>query len=185
MLFRLIATAALAAAVLAACTSLPSGKVEDVIEARATVTAVDAGKREVSLKEPDGTELQIIVTDAVRNFDQIKPGDEVVVRYTEAVAWQVKPASKGTPGVSTDSTTTVATPGEKPAADVKDSITLTATITAIDIAKGTATITGPGGESTTVKARDPANLKKVKVGDLVDITYSEAVAISVQPVAKK
>ena len=185
MLLRMIAITALAATALGACTTLPSGKMEDVIEARATVTAVNPARREVSLKEPDGTELVIGVTEAVRNFDQIKPGDEVVVSYTEAVAWQVKPASKGAPGVSTDSTTTVAKPGEKPSADVKDSITLTATITAIDIAKGTATITGPGGDSTTVKARDLANLKKVKVGDLVDITYSEAVAISVQPVTKK
>jgi hypothetical protein len=41
------------------------------------------------------------------------------------------------------------------------------------------TLTGPGGGSQTIKARDPANLKKVQVGDLVDITYTEAVAISV------
>ena len=58
------------------------------------------------------------------------------------------------------------------------------TITAIDLAKGTFTLTGPGGRSQTLKARDIANLRKVKVGDLVDITYSEAVAVSVQPVAK-
>ena len=30
-----------------------------------------------------------------------------------------------------------------------------------------------------------ANLKKVKVGDLVDITYTEAVALKVEPAAKK
>jgi len=36
-----------------------------------------------------------------------------------------------------------------------------------------------------MSARDPANLKKVQVGDLVDMTYSEALAIAVRPVNKK
>ncbi len=186
MSLRLITAAVLAAALLPACKSpMPSGKMEDVVEARATVTAVDAATRQVSLKEADGTELDVIVTDAVKNFDQIKPGDEVVVSYTEAVAWQVKPAGQGAPGVSSNTSTSVAEPGQKPYADVKDSITVTATITAIDLAKGTATITGPNGRAETVKARDPANLKKVKVGDLVDITYSEAVALAVRPATEK
>lgn len=186
MSLRLIATAALTAVLLSACkTNMPSGKMEDVVEARATVTAVDTANRQVSMKETNGTELTITVTDAVKNLDQIKVGDEVVVSYTEAIAWQVKPASQGAPGVSSDSSASVAKPGEKPYADVKDSVTVTATITAIDLANGTATITGPGGNSQTVKARDPANLKKVKVGDLVDITYTEAAAVAVRPVEKK
>jgi len=48
----------------------------------------------------------------------------------------------------------------------------------------TATVIRPG-EFAHDKARDPAKLKKVQVGDLVDITYSEALAIAVRPVNKK
>ena len=80
---------------------------------------------------------------------------------------------------------TRAQPGEKPAGRVGSSVTVTATITAIDMANDTVTITGPGGQSRTIKARNPANLRKVKVGDPVDITYSEALAVSVRPVSKK
>lgn len=53
------------------------------------------------------------------------------------------------------------------------------------LANGIVTLTGPEGNSRTIKARDPANLKKVQVRDLVDITYSEAQAVAVRPVNKK
>jgi len=51
----------------------------------------------------------------------------------------------------------------------------------VDLPNGTVTLTGPRGNSQTVKATNMANLRKVQVGDLVDITYSEALAVSVEP----
>ena len=63
-------------------------------------------------------------------------------------------------------------------------VTFTATIEAIDLAKGTVTLKGPQGNSQTIKARNPENLKKAKVGDLLDITYTETVAIKVEPAPK-
>jgi hypothetical protein len=63
--------------------------------------------------------------------------------------------------------------------------TVTTTITGIDKQNGTVTLTGPDGESVTVKVQNPANLERVTTGDLVDITYKEAVAISVERVAKQ
>lgn len=45
-------------------------------------------------------------------------------------------------------------------------------------------IHGPQGKAHTFKARDPGNLKKVKVGDLVDLTYTQALAIAVRPATK-
>ena len=168
-----------------AATHKPSGRMEDVVEARATVTAVDLPQRVVTLRDERGDELVVEATDEVRNLDQVKVGDEVVVSYTEAVAWQVKRAREGAPGVSTEEAVTRAKPGDKPGGRVGQSVTVTATITAIDMANDTVTLTGPGGRSQTIKARDPANLRKVQVGDLVDITYTEAVAIAVRPVGKK
>jgi hypothetical protein len=41
-------------------------------------------------------------------------------------------------------------------------------------ARGTVTLTGPQGRSKTLKAHRPADLEKIRVGDLVGITYSEA-----------
>jgi len=112
----------------------------------------------------------------------VKAGDEVVVAYTRALVWQVKPAGEGTPGITVDDGVTHADSGEKPATTAASSVTVTATITAINLAAGTVTLTEPGGNSRVITARDPANLRKVNVGDLVDITISEALAVSVKPV---
>jgi hypothetical protein len=166
-------------------TEKPSGRMEDVVEARATVTAIDLPNRLVTLRGETGRDFVVQVSDAVRNLNQVNVGDEVLVSYTEALAWQVKPADKGAPGVSVQDDMTRAEPGAKPGGRVGSTITVTTTITAIDLANGTVTLTGPGGNARTIKARDPANLKKVKVGDLVDISYTEALAVSVRPVAKK
>ena len=173
-------------ALLAGCaTQKPSGRMEDVREARATVTAIDRPQRLVTLKDAQGREMVVQVSDRVKRLDEVNVGDQLLVSYTEALAWQVKPASKGAPGVSAQDSVTRAKPDESPGGTVGRTTTVTATITAIDLANGTVTLTGPGGGSQTIKARDPANLKKVQVGDLVDIVYTEAVAISVRPVDKK
>jgi len=63
-------------------------------------------------------------------------------------------------------------------------ITITATITAFDVVRGTVTLTGPQGRSRTFKAQRPADLERIRAGDLADITYSEALALSARPVVK-
>ena len=87
--------------------------------------------------------------------------------------------------MSSQASVETAQPGQRPGGQVGSSVTLTTTITAIDLANGTVTLTGPQGNSRTIKAANPDNLRKVQVGDLVEITYSEALAVSVTPVAKK
>jgi hypothetical protein len=166
-------------------TQKPSGRMQDVTEARATVTAIDLPQRLVTLKDKQGRETVVEVSDRVKRLNEVQVGDQVVVSYTEAIAWQVKPAGQGTPGVTTQESVSRAKASEAPAGTVGRTVTVTTTITAIDLANGTVTLTGPGGRSETIKARDPANLKKVKVGDLVDITYTEAVAVAIQRVDKK
>ena len=61
---------------------------------------------------------------------------------------------------------------------------MTAIITAIDKQKSTMTLKGPEGKLVNVQVQDPANLEKVKVGDELMITYTEALAISVEHVKK-
>jgi hypothetical protein len=171
---------------LAGCAAAPkpAGRMEDSIESRATVTEVDLPGRLVTLTDDKGQELVVVVPDTVQDLEKVKPGDEVVVSYTTALAWQVKRAGEGAPGVSQQAGFTTTHPGDKPGATVGRSVTMTATITGIHLANGTVTLTGPEGRTRTVKVREPADLRKVQVGDLVDITYSEAVAIAVRPVAE-
>ncbi len=169
---------------LGACAAVqkPSGAMQETVEAKARVVAIDKAARVVTLQgEESGDWWVIEAGPEVRNLDQVDVGDMVTVRYTEAVAWQVKQASQGAPGVVEAAGVERAQPGEKPSGLVGREVTVTTTVTAVDLPNGTVTLTGPRGHSQTVKAANMSNLRKVQVGDLVDITYSEALAVAVEP----
>jgi hypothetical protein len=59
-------------------------------------------------------------------------------------------------------------------------MTITATISAIDPATPSITFTGPNGYKYTSKVQDPAALATVKVGDKVDIVWTEAMLVSLE-----
>ena len=163
----------------------PSGREQTVIEVRAVVIGVDQKHRLLALEGDNGGRTVLPVAEEFRDFERARVGDQVVVSYTEAIAWQVKPADQGTPGVSARETFSNPRPGEAPGGSIERALTVTATITALDVARGTVTLTGPQGTSHAFKAHRPADLEKVRAGDLVDITYSEALVVGVRPEAKK
>jgi Cu/Ag efflux protein CusF len=165
----------------AAAAAPVSGTVgEELVSATATVKAIDLETRRVTLQRPDGSLIKFRVSDEVRNLPQVKVGDEVTVTFYESLAYEVRRPGEATPGVAVGEGVGRAAPGERPAAAGVRVTTLTATIDAIDKAAGTVTLRAPEGETTTIKARNPQNLERVAVGDLVEITYTEGVAISVE-----
>jgi hypothetical protein len=151
------------------------------VRVRGTVEAVDKERGTVTLKGPQGRTVTLEVKDKAK-LDAISAGDPVVANYVEAVA--VRLSKQGAPGVTTQETRLSSKPGETPAGGVGREVTVTATVTAIDKKANTVTIKGPEGNSQTVKARDPKNLAALKVGDLIDITYTQALAISLDKPAK-
>jgi len=162
----------------------PSGEVGRVVEMQATVTAIDMATRTVTLKGADGAETAIQVDERARNLPQVKVGDVVKVAYVQALAWKLSKSTKAEPTVQVEEAADRAKEGEKPGGVAGRRVSATVTIEAIDTANGTVTLKGPQGYSRTVKALNPDNLRKVKVGDLVDITYTEAVALKVEPASK-
>ena len=162
------------------------GEISHAVEMQATVTAIDQKTRMVTLKAPEGNETTVHVDKRARNLAQVKVGDVVKFAYVQQVTWQVRKPGEGAAStdVQTEGAAVRTQPGEKPAGGAGQRVSFAATIEAIDLAKGTVTLKGPEGDSQTIKARNPANLKKVKVGDVVDITYTEAVALKVVPAPK-
>jgi ribosomal protein S1 len=149
----------------------------------ATVLSVNQKTREVTIKTQDGQTHSFIASDDVKNLPQVKKGDIITAVYTEAIAYEVK--EHGATGVTTSSAAASAKPGEKPAAAMAQQTTVTVLITAIDPNAPTVTFMGPKGNKETIKVRDPKNLVGVKVGDKVDITYTESLAIKVDEAPKK
>jgi Cu/Ag efflux protein CusF len=154
------------------------------VTVKGTIAAIDKDKNTVTLKGPKGRTVTIEVKDPSK-LDQIKVGDPVVATYMEAVAFQIKKPGTATPGTKVEEKRATSKPGETPAGAIGQEVTVTATITAIDKAAHTVTIKGPEGNTETVKAKDPKNLDRIKVGDLVEITYAQALAVSLDKSGKK
>ena len=150
----------------------------------ATVTAVDVATRKVTLKGQKGKEETITVSPDVKNLDQVKVGDLVVVTFSQGVVLSM--AAPGAKPVEPTATATgaAAAPGEKPAADVKATVKGTVTIAAIDMKTRIVTLVGPEGRKFKVKAGKDIALDKVKVGDKVLAEFNETVAIAVEPAPK-
>ena len=154
-----------------------------VTKVRGTVEAIDKDAGTVTLKGPKRS-ITIEVNDKSK-LDQIKVGDPVVAAYIEAVAWRVMKAGSGaTPGVTTTESRVSSKPGETPAGAIGREVTATVTITAIDKKAHTVTVKGPRGGTETIKAKDPKNLEGLKVGDMVEITYTQALAVSLDKSGK-
>jgi hypothetical protein len=134
----------------------------------------------VTIKGPEGNSVIVKAGEEVINLPQVKVGDKVVLDYVEALAVRM-----AKPGEVRDETTGLlgaAEPGSKPGVIGATETTVSATIEAIDKKNETVTLKVPDGGIKIVKVQDPANLKKVKVGDTIVITYTEALALSVQAV---
>ena len=150
----------------------------------ATVQAIDLNTRIVTLKGPKGEVRDIKVGEEAVNLPQVKVGDLVTVKYYESLAIEVmKPGAVS--GAGEKQAIVRAKPGEMPGGMAARQSTVTATVTAIDKKKGTISLKGPEGKTVVAKAEDPRNLNKVKVGDELMITYTEALAISVEKAKKK
>ena len=162
------------------------GKVEQIstVTVTATVTAINQKTREVTLRGPDGQLNTFRVDDRVRNLPQVKEGDQVVATYYESVEIELKKKGHATPGVAEDAAVERAALGQMPGAAGVRTVTVTATITAIDAKTQMVTLKGPRGKQVHVHVKNPAHLEKAKVGDLVEITYTEGLAIAVEKPGK-
>jgi hypothetical protein len=150
-----------------------------IVTKEATVVAINHETREVTLERADGTSVELIVSEDVKNLPQVEVGDIVTAEYLEAVMVEVLGPEGAEPGAEAATALATAEPGARPAGVEITELTVVAVIEAIDREKEQVTLKGPEGNTKAVKVRNPANLDKVAVGDKVRITYTEAVAINV------
>ena len=168
----------------AVTTSPGKGSAARVVTITASVEAVDPGERTVTLKGPRGNVVTLPVGPQVKNFDKIKVGDMVAVRYLEALSLELKKNGGGIRERSEREGTATAQPGEQPAAGAARQVTVVADVMAVDPKRQTVTLRGPK-RTVELRLRDPNQIKLVKVGDQVEATYTEAIAVSVEPAAAK
>jgi hypothetical protein len=157
------------------------------VEGHAKVTAIDAANRTLTLQRSNGKTVTIDAGKEIKNFDQIKVGDTVRARYTAALALELKKDAQAM-GHATEETVAASAPaGSKPGAVVGRKVTVMTEVTAVDEAKKRVTVRGPAGNEWDLNVQDPEQLKNIKKGDHVQVTYVEALAIAVKetPPAKE
>ncbi|MFO1316749.1 MAG: hypothetical protein U1F58_14220 [Burkholderiales bacterium] len=158
--------------------------VAEVVKLTATVTALDKATRDVTLKGPQGNEVTLTAGPDVKNFDQIKVGDQVNVDFIQALTLELKKGGGLVVARTEQKGAVAAKPGEKPAGAVGRQVTIVADVIATDPAKQTITLKGPK-QTVDMRIPDPEQFKRIAKGDQVEATYTQAVALALSPAAKK
>ncbi|WP_342316206.1 hypothetical protein [Lysobacter sp. FW306-1B-D06B] len=151
------------------------------------VTDIDTPNRLITVRGPDGNEVEVHADDTVRNFEQVRVGDIVALDYLRAVTVDIQPAGSAEPGAFIKQGKDVAKTGERPRLGTAEVVTVLAPIRAIDLANNTITVEGPRGNVVTLDVQRPehrARLPELKVGDMLRIAFTEAAAVSVRPKGK-
>jgi len=152
----------------------------EAIELTARIEAIDKTERLVTLKDQEAEVETIYCGPEVKRFDELKVGDTVTFRYYESMAYAIR--KPGQPSGLPAQTGPKVTRGEgpRPAGTVAQQETATVTAKAIDAKVPSITVLTEDGRTVSFKIEDKRNLKDVRAGDKVEITYTEAVMISVK-----
>jgi hypothetical protein len=153
----------------------------------ATVASVNPQQRTIALITPSGQRTEFEVGPNVKNFSQIKPGDRVMLSYYIGVAFQLRPPGTGAEGAMATEQVQGAPEGTKPSGALTRTYNTTVKIESIDLASNHVTVKRADGTVLTVAVQDPEaqqRIRKLKPGDAVQVTYTEQLAVSVQPVLR-
>jgi hypothetical protein len=152
----------------------------------ASVEAIDHAKRDVTLKGPLGNVVTFVVDPRVKRLDEVKVGDLVIADYYISVAAELRkptPEEEKEPFVMLDAKGKSPT-GTSPAAGGLRRFKVVTTIEGLDRPTETITVKGPMGNLFTTRVADPSNLPKLRIGETIVITYTEALAISLEKSSK-
>lgn len=160
--------------------AMPAAAAMKTVHASVTVTGVDKNARMLTVKDEAGETHEIQVPADVKAFDKVKKGDKIDIDYTESVALSLLPP--GTKPTATEKEAMTRT--GKGAGAAGKTVSISAEVLEVDPAKNTVVLKGPKGNARVVHVQNPdvqAKLPQIKPGQVVQVTYTEAVALALQP----
>ena len=166
-----------------ACSQPPEPvEISGVLELEATVVAVDADKRSIELEGPDGNRIATRVGPDVRNLAQVKVGDKLNVSYYSGYVLSM--AEPGVAGSEAEAFAGRAAEGERPAATIGTTQQATVEILSVSTDGKKVSFRDGDGRTHSIPVRREearAFAKRLKPGDMVDIHYSDALTVSIEP----
>lgn len=157
----------------------PDGTVVvDTITYVATVTAVDAAKRKITLTTPDG-KSGTFKADKQIDMSAFKVGEQIGIQATDAVAIQFKKDSTPAQNPAAVALAAAGTDGRSGIVFEGEAIEIQATIVAIDPTRRKVTLQLPDGTAKSVKAPKGADLTQISVGEKVIVDFADSVVIAI------
>jgi hypothetical protein len=186
-MFRTMAlTMTLAGSVLLGAGAVAAGQSKtiegDQVTMTVTIEAIEQSTRTLTVKTDKGLYETIQAPPAMKRFSELKVGDKITARYYENVVVRLK--KPGEAAVDVDSAALTRSQGNTPAGTLAAQRTITVTVTAMDPKTRAVTVKGPNGYNYSRKVADKKSFDLLKVGDQLDMTWTDALLISVDPPTK-
>ena len=155
-----------------------------LVTMQGTVTDIVKETRDVTLKGANGELVTVTARPEVKRFDEITVGDVITFDYYTYLKAEFR----------TPTATELAEPfvvlegedkapaGEAPAAAVGEMVKAIVTIEILNRPQMLATVEGPNGNYLTIPMQDAAFMEQLHIGQVVILTYAEAVAVSLAKV---
>lgn len=166
--------------------SIPSREKMELQTMTGTVKGINAETREITLMGEDGELTTITAGEEVERFSEIAVGDAItfdVYTYLKA-EFRAPTAEELAEPVVVLAEAAKTTMEDAPAGAVGAMIKAVVSIEVLDRVHMLATVMGPGGNFLTIQMEDKALITKLHIGQVLIITYAEAIAVTLEKVSK-
>lgn len=148
----------------------------------AVITDIDYDSRDITLEGPLGNTITLNASEAVTRLKEFKKGDFVVATYAASISGELRTpteAELAEPWVELDAAG-IADEGLDPGAIAGTVTRAVCTIEGMNRASGTITVLDPQGDFHIIGDIDPANMNGVTIGDTIIITFTQAMALTLE-----
>ena len=151
----------------------------------AIVTAIDLETRQVSLQGPDGNTITLTASEQVVKLEDVNVGDALRATYLAALEGELREPTEeelAQPYVVVQDSGAGDIEGQ-PVAGAARLIHAVCTIEGMNRLLGTVTILDPNGKVHVIADVEPEKMSNVTLGQTIVMTFSEALALTLEPVA--
>jgi hypothetical protein len=153
------------------------GEQTTLVTVSTNVQSIDYETREVRLISGLGNEVSFVADSRIDRLDEIQVGDGVIADYYVSIAGEVRAPTElemQTPYME------IADGGTTPASGVSRAFKVVAMVVGLDLQTQSVNLLGPRGNTGNIVVQSLDNLRALRLGDSVTLTYIEALALSLQ-----
>ena len=169
----------------AAPVTVTHATISNEVSGTVTVASVNAKTRVVTLRREDGALVEVKCGEEVHNFAMIGAGDTLHVRFVETLEATLLPAGEPAEAASGAVATTRAEAGATPAAGAAVLVTARVKVESVDLANDIVVFSLASGELSARRLVTPEGkefAKGLKVGDTVQLDYSQLLGLALEKV---